>query len=234
MTELVADPWRRCAEPQTPPVPVRYRGVWRRTLLQTPTEVDRDSWVRWLQLGRWHADLRVPATAQRVQELQGFAGVTEVRAGAQGEICTWHRMVDFQPPGPHPDAGYMSFETEQRLVEVGVHGEYREVWERLPGSLGRGLVAAELPRPDGLPAARLFLAGRYLMRVRPASAHGHLDFEISFGVLAAGRWRIERSTLPQLQGQSLMLRLQRTGLEQLLVALQGQPARTWRLLEWDD
>ncbi|MFN4004325.1 MAG: hypothetical protein ACK4MJ_01060 [Hylemonella sp.] len=228
------DPWSRRPEPATLPVPARYHGVWQRTLLQTPEGVDTRSWVRWLQLGRWHADLRLPPDAGPPAPAQGFAGITEVQTGVQGELCTWHRLVDVQPPGPHPDVGHMSFESPQRIIETGVHGVYREVWERLPDSTGLRIALAEPAPADGRAPARLFVAGRYLMRVRPGPAPQHPDFEISFGVLAQGHWHIERSTQPALQGRSLPLRLQRTGLEQAHVTLPDQPARPWRLLEWAD
>jgi hypothetical protein len=63
-----------------PDVPERYRGVWRRSLLETPAKPatpaptesptkaprqrDAQTWVRWLQTASWHADLRVPAAAR--------------------------------------------------------------------------------------------------------------------------------------------------------------------------
>ncbi|MCA3239163.1 MAG: hypothetical protein ACK5RC_15860 [Curvibacter sp.] len=64
MSEQDPDPWSAVPEPATPPVPVRYRGVWQRSLLQTVDGEDDSSWVRWLQLGRWHADLRVARAAR--------------------------------------------------------------------------------------------------------------------------------------------------------------------------
>lgn len=250
MPEPAHDPWAAVPEPATPPVPPRYRGVWQRTLLQTADSVDDSSWVRWLQLGRWHADLRVPRAARlgaiaaqrggyspvalaQLRLQQGFAGITQVETGVGGEICTWHRLVDYQPAGPHPDAGHMSFETPERVVEIGVHGVYREVWERLEGSTGRSVALAEPARRDGQPAARLFLAGRYLMRVRPCAYVWQPEFEISFGAIDAGRWRVEHSTRPELEGQVLALALERTGLDQAQVQLDGA-AGAWRLLEWDE
>ena len=46
------------------PVPPAYRGVWMRTLLETPEGIDDTAFVRWMQLSHWHADLRVPLAAQ--------------------------------------------------------------------------------------------------------------------------------------------------------------------------
>lgn len=247
MPESFSDPWCRRPEPATVPVPARYRGVWQRTLLQTLDRVDETSWVHWLQLGRWHADLRLPPVAHRravgpssrpaqsgsSDWPQGFAGLTEVQTGVGGETCTWHRLVDCQPPGPTPDVGRMSFETPARLVEIGVHGAYREVWERLDGSTGRCIALAEPERVDGGAPARLFVSGAYLMRVRPAWDGRAQDFEISFGGFDDGHWHIERSTKSQLEGRRRGLRLERTGLDQALVCQQGAGAQLWRILEWD-
>ena len=230
-----------------PEVPERYRGVWRRTLLETPDIRDTTTWVHWLQTPRWHADLRVPAAAEvdraaialdtmsgeqhlALAYQQGFFGRTEVVQHLHGDVCTWHRRLDMQPPGLTPDAGWMEFGSDDRVIETGVHGAYREVWERLPGSIGPALVLAETSSsPDDeagvLSTARAFLllSGECLMRVRarrigwpagtdpgntlstllsrdPASAPALLDFEISYGLLRDGRWFIERSTLPELEG----------------------------------
>jgi hypothetical protein len=62
-------------------VPERYHGVWARTLLETPEGRDTTTWVRWLQTGLWHGDLRVPLEAARDvpegrAQVQGFAGTS--------------------------------------------------------------------------------------------------------------------------------------------------------------
>lgn len=230
-------------------VPERYRGVWRRTLLETPDQRDTTTWVHWLQTARWHADLRVPAAAElgrsaipldamspaqhlALAQQQGFFGRTEVQSQVLPEVCAWHRRLDLQPPGLTPDAGWMAFDGDDRVIETGVHGVYREVWERLPGSTGRTLVLADTAAPPSDDAeatatarAYLLLAGDWLMRVRPrrvgwppgtapgdtlgrllalhpASATALLDFEISFGRLRNGAWHIERSSLPELEGRT--------------------------------
>lgn len=251
-TVRATDPWHERSAPATPFVPARYRGIWRRTLLQTPTTVDESSWVRWLQLGHWHADLRVPEAARavaagrpqewpydtetsvRLRRQQGFAGMTQVETGVGGEVCTWHRLVDYHPPGVTPDAGHMSFDGPDRVIEVGLHGVYREVWQRLDGSTGRYLALAEPAYADGRPGARLFVAGRYLMRVHPCTPSWHPAFEISFGELKGGRWHIERSTRPELEGRKQALRWERIGLDQAQVTLDNRPARPWHILEWDE
>ncbi len=231
----------------SPAVPDRYRGVWARTLLQTPAARDDSSWVRWLQTAHWHGDLRVPVGAAPARQ-QGFSGITTVEAGETGEVCAWHREVDFQPPRPDPDAGHVVFEGPDRLIETGVHADYLEVWQRLPDSSGRFIVLETDTR------CRLLVAGAWAMRVRPrraawpadlaaadtlhdlvlrhpAQAPGWLDFEISFGRLAAGRWTIEQSTLPALRGTELACSIHRVseGAAELRDAAGGS---TWRVAEW--
>ena len=159
------------------PVPERYRGVWVRTLLETPEGHDTTTRVHWLQTEGWHADLRVPqgadpATPEGRARLQGFCGLTRITPGRGGQpdVCTWHRRWDIQPPRSTPDAGHMVFETPDRVIETGVHGPYLEVWERLPGSTGPYAAQAELDgqgRPTG---EQRFVAGRCAMTVRPRTA----------------------------------------------------------------
>ena len=195
---------------------------------------------------------------QRLLQLagqQGFCGVTEVRPQDGKEMCIWHRRTDFQPAQDVPDEGWMVFDTSDRLIETGVHTPYLEVWERLPDSVGRFVVIAGL---DGLGHdnfERVLVAGRYLMRVRPrrltwskelpaglslaealaqqpAQAGEWLDFEISFGMLDAGRWTIEQSTLPGLEGRSLACSLQRESA--LHAHISGDVTdRRWQILEWN-
>ncbi|MBC7701292.1 hypothetical protein [Aquabacterium sp.] len=224
------------------PVPERYRGVWSRTLLETPTQRDDTSLVLWMQTELWHADLRIPlaARADRIKAplsamstpqlhalaLQsGFCGITQLerRAPHEDEICTWHRHVDYQPPGLSPDAGWMVFECDDRVIETGVHGVYREVWERLPDSTGPCTFREHADALDPARVTRILTAGRYIMQVRPRDgawpadtvpgdtlsevlarhpnqASSLLDFEVSFGVLDGGeglRWTLHHSTLPE-------------------------------------
>lgn len=236
-------------------MPARYRGVWVRTLLETPHGRDDTTFVRWLQTGRWHADLRTPAGPARAPALQqGFCGVTEVDTRAAGERCQWHRQFDYQPPGLHPDAGWMAFESDHVAIETGIHGTYREVWQRLPESVGPSIVLAG-PNDAGDGADERWLqAGDCLMRVRPrrvawpagtapgdtlaqliashpAQATALFDFEISFGTLLDDVWTIERSTLPELDGRRLSCCLERRGVEQAAITLEGV-TRPFGVLEW--
>ena len=158
------------------PVPPRYRGVWQRTLLQTPEGRDTTTRVHWLQTEGWHADLRVPAgvdpaTPAGRAQLQGFCGITRISGGHDGqpEVCTWHRRWDIQPPRSTPDAGYMVFETPDRLTETGVHARYLEVWERLPGSDGPFRALAQVDDRGDPTGVWRFEAGRYALQLRGGS-----------------------------------------------------------------
>jgi hypothetical protein len=176
-------------KPVPDPVPTHYRGVWVRTLLQTPDERDDRTFVRWLQTSSWHADLRVPVAsrpitpdatvAQRAAQT-GFCGVTLVEHDGTHETCTWDRYFDLQPPRPHPDAGHMVFETPDRVIETGIHGSYLEVWDRLPDSVGRTIVLQQDTNDATTTAAptTLLIAGRYAMLVRPRVAAWPADTQL--------------------------------------------------------
>ena len=171
------------------PVPPNYRGVWRRTLLETPEASDTGTTVFWLQTSRWHADIRIPVgrpdfsgirslaecSPSHIDWLarqQGFAGITVVSPAADGaEICQWHRLVDFQPPPATPDAGTMRFNGDQ-LTETGIHAHYLEEWRRLPDSNDGHAVLQMLDgqgRPSS-PLRLLLVAGSHVMHVRDRSA----------------------------------------------------------------
>jgi hypothetical protein len=216
--------------------------------------------VRWLQTSLWHADLRIPAMAPGTDALlqlasqQGFCGVTQVAHQASGEVCTWQRRLDFQPPRADVDAGLMVFETPERVIETGVHAPYLEIWERLSDSTGRFIALAGLNEAGGDMQERFLVAGRYAMHVRPrrldwpvdtlagqtlldvmarhpGMAQDLLDFEISFGTLEAGYWTIEQSTLPALGGASFpFVARQRTHSQASVDGPVG--AGFWQILEW--
>ncbi len=252
----------------TAPVPVRYRGVWRRTLLQTPERSDTETAVLWLQTACWHADIRIPAQrpdfsgvtsldactpVQRawLMRQQGFAGTTEVTDSAQGDVCAWHRLVDFQPPAAGPDAGFMQFEPA-RLIETGVHGIYLEHWIAEPCSLpGQAVFQRMAPSGDATqPVQLLLVSGDHVMHVRsraaawpqdaqpgmdfaavaPGLQAGLLDFEISFGHRTADGWRITHSTLPWREGITVALRMDLHAGDMATLDWDGSPA-SWRVLE---
>ncbi|MEW5696969.1 MULTISPECIES: hypothetical protein [Pseudomonas] len=204
-------------------VPEHYLGVWQRTLLTTTDGVhDTATQVYWLQTASLFADLRIPVpapgTPAELATQAGFAGVTEIT----GELCQWHRAIDFQPPNGREDIGRMCFERPDYLLEDGLDGSYHEVWERLPQSLGRNwggwltaldgrqgclLLAGDYfffaaGRAPALPAAESLMV---LLTCADAPA-ALLDFELSFGRHQGGAqpWRIELSTLPERIGETLL------------------------------
>ncbi|WP_310448335.1 hypothetical protein [Thiobacillus sp.] len=260
---------------QPAPVPNAYLGVWKRTLLETAGARDERSQVFWLQTPRWHADLRIPAGRPDFSGVtclaecddaqlawlatqQGFCGVTQV----DGDDCTWHRQLDFQPANGRRDIGRMVFDGE-RVIETGVDADYREIWERLQHSLG-GTAALELLVDAGeLPArpAWLLVAGdcfihvrgrahplphianqknvsdlaSLIARSRPSRAQllDWLNVEISFGHRnGPAPWRIERSTLPFREGQFVT----HPGALQRRghrLIVEGNNERRWMIMDWN-
>lgn len=266
-----------------PPVPDDLRGVWRRTVLQTGTDsdqsilVDDRSWVHWLQTSLWHADLRVPPSAMAEREprplnqlspvqraalaaQQGFAGITQLDSLPEGLVCNWLRRVDYQPPALQPDAGWLLFDRPDRLIEIGVHECYNEIWERLPDSVGRFVALAELGPGERDTGVRMLVAGHYMMVVRPRavrwprgmnpgytltdvllhSPEQALDWlacEVSFGRVSQGQWLIERSTLPEREGQTWVWSVQRLDdrrahVQHVLYGGPGAGCAVWQVLEW--
>jgi hypothetical protein len=225
--------------PAVGPVPAGYRGLWRRTLLQAGELRDTTSTVYWLQTDRWHADIRIPAgrpsfesvaslaqcsQAQRrfLARQQGFCGLTEVDNTSRPDICRWHRIADFQPPALKPDAGAMRIAGDL-LVETGIHDDYLEHWERLPGSDREAKMLAH----DEASGDLLLRAGDWIMRVVPRRAPwpgecppgmsleavmaagcmdetALLDFEISLLRITDIGWTVAHSTLPWLEGDLIL------------------------------
>jgi len=89
-------------------------GLWRRTLLvEADGSRDTGTDVVWLQGITAYVDSR------------GFAGTLSQNA----DVFEWHRAIDLEPPGPHPDAGSMRWH-DGILVETGVYADYAEHWCR--------------------------------------------------------------------------------------------------------
>ncbi len=240
--------------PETDPVPPRFRGVWRRSLLRTPQGDDTTTTVYWLQTSRWHADIRVPAdrpefdgvnsldecSLSQLQWLatqQGFAGVTRVDPG--NDDTAWLRVVDFQPPATLPDEGHAAFR-DGMLVETGIHADYLEHWHPVPGS-GQGF--AVFRQRDTARSAYLLLAGHCVMYVRPRTSdfdadgwrrdgmlRRQLDFEISFGERTPDGWIVRHSTLPWCEGREIAMALPESGSASIELVIDGV-ATHWDVLE---
>lgn len=219
--------WPDEPAPASNPVPPGYLGVWSRSLLETPEQRDTSTFVRWMQLGRWHADLRVPASAG--EPCQGFSGITRVTRSEGRDICRWQRMVDYSPPRGTVDEGWVDFIHSEQLVETGIHATYHEVWDLLPGSLGQRIALAE-SKPAAPAQARIFVAGQWLMRVRPCTPESAV-FEISFGLWIDGAWHIEQSTIAALRGQSIAISFVQQSSSVARVAIEGVSGE-WQILEW--
>ena len=65
----------------------------------------------------------------------------------------------------------------------------------------------------------------------PQDAAALLDFEISYGALRDGCWRIERSTRPALEGRTEAFAAHR--IDKQFAELAGGYRTAWRVLEWD-
>lgn len=255
-------------------VPTDYRGVWMRTWLHPSAEQPAASstWARWLQTSLWHADLRVPDEAMvgrvsaplsalgpeqlaALTHQSAFAGCTRVDAHPQGELCSWLRRIDYQPPALAPDAAWIVFDAPDRIVRIDQHSEATETWERLPDSVGVFRVLSGIDE-QGQPDGRLLMqAGVHLCLVRdrrrpwprglnpghalvdvllaqPEQALAWLDQEVSFGRLDGETWRIEHSTLPEREGLALPCAMQRWRTsDEADVTLAGVTTR-WQVLEW--
>jgi len=231
MSNLTNSMWPAPAGQLPDPVPDRYLGVWSRTLLTTPEISDTSTYVRWMQLSQWHADLRV--SRESPPRFQGFSGLTSVGQRLEGEVCTWQRWVDIEPARETADEGFMVFESSNRLVETGIHGVYREVWELLPDSRGQRRVLAEPVNADGTGGARLFVSGIYLIRLKP-SLHLGPGFEISFGIWDGSVWKVEQSTITALNGQIIKLKLNRTSQQTVNVCFDPANTSEWSVLEWEE
>lgn len=202
--------------PAEVPVPDRYVGLWRRSVLEDARGTDTTTRVYWLQSGSLYADIRVPAARGQATTpcvltmQQGFAGRLEVK----GAHLRWQRWLDYQPPGGLADLGRVHFRGQDLLVEEGVLVPYVETWERIaPASADRAAFvlqeeqfAADTSRPrNGV----LIVVGDWFMyaldRPLPLPAATNLaqlhanaelaaplrevlfDCEISLGLRDAGR-----------------------------------------------
>jgi hypothetical protein len=148
------------------PVIAECTGLWRRTLLiETDGTRDTDTNVLWLQGLSLFVDVRGPGA--------GFAGRLDQRL----DVFEWTRLVDLQPSGL-PDAGRMSWDGDT-LVEVGVHADYTEHWEREAGQVD--------------PCWGLLLSTAVLIRVGNRFGWA-CETAVSIGEIAGTDWQITTST----------------------------------------
>ncbi|MCH8180860.1 MAG: hypothetical protein IIA02_13900 [Proteobacteria bacterium] len=263
-------------------VPADLRGVWTCTRVSLPdggagpgADHATPAWARWLQTSLWHGHLSLPHDALRQREArelsslspqqlaalthqQAHVGRTQIQPQPEGELCTWLRRADYQPPASVPDTAWLVFDAPDRLLRMALHDEGTEVWQRLPDSVGRFRCLAGLDTEGQDDGRRVMVAGAYAMRVQlraihwprgmrtgftlaeammhaPQQALAWLDREISFGRCEQGRWTVERSTLPAQEGRTLHCEMLRdaTDPDHAWLSIDGVRER-WRVLEWSD
>jgi hypothetical protein len=121
------------------------QGQWRRNWLRAPGVEDSTTRVHWVQAGKWCADIRVPQVRPSLDagslssmapgdlavllSAEGFAGRTTLAS----DICTWHRDWNWRGFPCPVDAGSLWFDPVGRLIEDGVHADYREEWQAVAG-----------------------------------------------------------------------------------------------------
>lgn len=187
---------------------------------------------------------------------EGFTGIAEV----EGEVCTRVRDADFRPPSGARDIARLVFIDDERIVETGLESRYMRVWERVPGSNGLSIALERVDAQGDVltPLERIVVAGEYLFHIRargaaplpPAASmielvgqrqpdddtiRAMVDFEISFARQTPQGWRTQLSTLPFLEGRTLIAReaLPSPSADGFVV-LPGNPPTQWRVLEWID
>lgn len=185
---------------------------------------------------------------------EAFAGDLQF----DGDVFEWDRVINLQPRADRGDRGRLVFE-DRVLVERGEFDAYVEHWHRArePRASGAARLVDEtdgttayLIRVDSLfmyargraaasaEAEAHFATGTTLTdAVRAAeskqAARQLLDFEVAFGQIDNGTWRIERSSLPFRAGQSLGVCS--TGLFTLSLSdshfTEGVRKRHWRIVD---
>ena len=145
----------------TPVTEADIQGHWRRNWLRASGFEDGTTRVHWVQSGPWCADIRVPlirpppdagslsamsgADLALLLSAEGFAG----RTSLAGDVCTWARQWNWRGFPCPVDAGALWFDDRCRLIEDGIHADYREEWVRVPGP-GWNAWAVEAGGMDGM------------------------------------------------------------------------------------
>jgi hypothetical protein len=105
-------------------VPDWGRGAWKRLRIRLDGEVERTTRIVWVQTPLLFADIRVPGPRDTGGQAEGFAGHLVVR----GQVFSWQRPIDLQPPKDPGDEGAM-FRDGDAMVEAGIHANYVEDWK---------------------------------------------------------------------------------------------------------
>lgn len=210
------------------------QGHWQRNWLRAPGFEDTTTRVHWVQAGQWCADIRVPLLRPTLDasslstmapvdlavflSAEGFAGRTTLA----GNICTWHRDWNWRGFPCPVDAGTLRFDPVGRLIEDGVHADYREEWQAVPGSAWTAM-SAEAEGEMGLLVANetqfLLCLGQRDTPARTGLAAALCDgtamvsdAELAFAsVYVMGHWQesegiADLSTQPFCEGQAVLQR----------------------------
>lgn len=211
------------------PLPTWIQGAWHRERYTEPAAgeprtVDNTTHVVWLQVGQWHADLRVSAdrpdftgidsleTCDRprleyLARQTAFAGVTCI----EGQFVQWHRFYDLSPD---LEADMSRVEcVADTLIERHPAGRFAEYW-RFFEDTGPDAECDVLIDSQGHP--RWLQWGGHAIRVVPGRTIGSdhdilatpetldtdalkLRLQLVLDYLrhdVDGRWHVCRSTLP--------------------------------------
>lgn len=211
------------------------QGHWKRNWLRAPGFEDSTTRVHWVQAGQWCADIRVPlvrpaldpgslaamapADLATLLSAEGFAGRTTLA----GDVCTWHRDWNWRGFPCPVDAGTLWFDAAGLLIEDGVHAEYREEWQPMPGGPWTA-TAVEGAKAEGLLIANdlqfLLGLGQRNAPAWPGLAAALLNGELKVpeaesafaSVYVMGQWQgaagiATLSTQPFCEGQAVLNRV---------------------------
>lgn len=211
------------------------QGHWRRNWLRSPGVEDSTTRVSWVQAGAVCADIRVPLVrpglrgASSLSQLsgadlavllsaEGFAGHITL----ERDLCTWHRVWNWRGFPCPVDAGRLWFDDAGRLIEDGVHADYREEWEPVPSAPwtafavqaegGEGLLLSDQRQfvlgigQRGAAADPALAAALRDGSALPADAAGVFDSVYVLGRWDSGEGIAELSTQPFCEGTAVLRR----------------------------
>ena len=155
-------------------------GSWRRTLLVNPDGSRDTTDVRWLQGTNAFVDSR------------GFAGWLN----QHGDVFEWSHFVDIRPGEADPDAALMRWDGAT-LIEIGVHADYVEHWEKDLSTAVSPCWALRLRSAEGSDALLLRVGNQF------GWVRREVEMEVSLGAIDGAEWVITDTALPHGVGRSL-------------------------------
>lgn len=133
---------------ELPRVPDRAVGLWRRESIEKEDgTLDRTTRVFWGQTQNLFVDIRIPIDRPATPAGRGFeiysmealTQLAEQRAFAghtviEGDRCTWHRSIDYQPSTGRPDSSLIGLEGdvlhERGDADSATGMEFHEIYRR--------------------------------------------------------------------------------------------------------